>query len=105
MAFRSLKSDARRAASAAMDYLDSGGRVDERPTVAQCQRELSSIRAQVEQEVRRLRRGRLAFAELDFEDGIGEPSQEESFPEAVGAAAGRPLFVVHDPKRSNGSRS
>ena len=104
MALRSLKSDARRAARAAMDYLDSGGHVDERPTLAERERTLGLIRAQIAREVRRLRRGHQALAELDFED-VAEPSQEESVPGAAGSEAGRPLFGVHDPKRSNGSRS
>jgi hypothetical protein len=105
MALRNLKSDARKAARAAMDYLDSGGHVDERPTLAERERTLGLIRAQVAQVVRKLRRGHQALAELDLEDVVAEPSQEESVPGAAGSAAGRPLFGVHDPKRSNGSRS
>jgi hypothetical protein len=92
MALRNLKSDARKAARAAMDYLDSGGHVEERPTLADRERSLGLIRAQVEREVRGLRRGHQALAELDFEDVVVEPSQEKSVPGAAGVAAGRPSF-------------
>src|SRR3982074_2306329 len=68
MALRNLKSDARRAARAAMDYLTSGGRADESPTFAERERTLGLIRAQVARDVRRLGRGHQAFGDLDFED-------------------------------------
>src|SRR6267142_2554157 len=73
VALRQLKRDARKAARGAMDYLKSGGRADERLTLVERQRLLGLIRAQVERDVRKLRRGHQALAELDFEGVVAEP--------------------------------
>jgi hypothetical protein len=79
-----LKRDARKAARAAMDYLESGGRVEERLTLEKREQILGLIRAQVECEVRELKQWQKARNRLG---GNG----------AVGPATGRPSFCAPSP--------
>lgn len=79
-AVKQLKRDARRAARAAMDYLESGGHIDERLSLNERERLLDLIRAQVELDVRKMKQWQKARS------GLGEVLG------AVSSAAGRPLF-------------
>jgi|GEM_PF-4036117 len=81
LALKQLRRDARRAARAAMDYLESGERVAERPSLNERERLLELIRAQVELDVRKMKQWQKARS------GLGEVQS------AVGSAAGRPLFI------------
>ena len=89
VALKHLKRDARQAARAAMDYLKSGGRIDEWLSLNERKRLLELIRAQVELDVRKMKQWQKARS------GWGEVQ------EAVGSATGRPLFLpLPSPERT-----
>jgi hypothetical protein len=95
MALRQLRSDARRAARGAMDYLASGGRVESPLTVMEREKLRTPSRAQANTAADEWNQSREASISKPSEKAIAGPRR--AFGRAVGVAAGRPIFLPSSP--------